>query len=380
MEIVKICIVSHFAFEAMTGGWGGGVERQTSRLSRWLAARGHDVSLLTLDKGQPEETYIDGVKLIRMCRQDAGLPGLRFLHPRWTSLIRSMRKADADVYYHNCAEYVTGQIALWCKWNGKRFVYSVASDPDCDHRLPVMRTLRERVLYRYGLRNADRIIVQTTRQKNMLADGFGLSSVVFPMPYSGPSESTASSAQKPDFRVLWVGRFAPEKRLERLLDLADTLRGIQFDVAGQPNQESDSYTDGLVSRARSLPNVTLHGMVVHERMGELYQRASLLCSTSEYEGFPNTFIEAWSYGVPVVSVVDPDDLIATHHLGRVAGNTNDLAEAIRRLHETPTLLAELSGKARKYYLKHHTLDSAMSNFESMFLEVTAANLSTAESR
>ena len=25
------------------------------------------------------------------------------------------RRADADVYYHNCAEYVTGQVALWSR-------------------------------------------------------------------------------------------------------------------------------------------------------------------------------------------------------------------------------------------------------------------------
>ena len=371
MNTAKICIVSHFAYGAMTGGWGGGVERQTSRLSRWLAARGHEVSVVTLDQGQADETYIEGVRVIRMCRQDAGLPGLRFFHPRWTSLIRAMRKADADVYYQNCAEYVTGQVALWCKWYGKRFVYSVASDPDCDPRLPVMHTRRERVLYRYGLRNADRIIVQTRKQKAMLTEGFGLSSTVLPMPYSGPTELGASDARTRDFRVLWVGRFAPEKRLESLLDLAEALPSMQFEVAGRPDRDSDAYADGLLSRARLLRNVTLHGMVANEQMGELYKRASVLCSTSAYEGFPNTFIEAWSYGTPVVSTVDPDDLIATHRLGCVASTRDALLGAITKLRETPELLAELSSNARQYYLQHHTLDSAMANFERVFLDVVA---------
>ena len=59
-----------------------------------------------------------------------------------------------------------------------------------------------------------------------------------------------------------------------------------------------------------MPNVTLHGRVERERMPSLYQDALCLCCTSVLEGFPNTFLEAWSVGLPVVSSFDPDHLIA----------------------------------------------------------------------
>ena len=129
-SIPSICFVAHFAYGAMAGGSSGhigGVERQTTLMARWFAARGYRVSMLTWDEGQEDGVEIDGVKVFKMCRQDAGLPGLRFFWPRWTSLNAAMRRADADVYYQNCGEYVTGQVAMWCRRHGRKLVYSVAN-------------------------------------------------------------------------------------------------------------------------------------------------------------------------------------------------------------------------------------------------------------
>ena len=36
----------------------------------------------------------------------------------------------------------------------------------------------------------------------------------------------------------------------------------------------------------------------------------MLLSTSDFEGFPNTFLEAWSVGLPIVSTFDPDTVFA----------------------------------------------------------------------
>lgn len=374
MPMTKICIVSHFAFGALSGGrsgHAGGVERQTSLMARWLAARGHEVSMLTWDEGQDGDTEIDGVRVIKLCRQHDGVPGLRFIHPRWTSLIRGMRRANADLYYHNCGEYVTGQIALWCRRNRKRFVYSVANDADCTPRLPEMKTLRERVLYRYGLLHADRVIVQTETQRKMLREGFSIDSVVLPMPCPGPSKDEYLSPPAPTngrCRVAWVGRIHESKRLELLVEVARQLPDIDFDVAGVAPTPT-AYSRAVLQEAGTQPNIRLHGFVARSDMPDFYRNASLLCCTSSYEGFPNTFLEAWSFGLPIVSTFDPDNLIATNKLGIVARDVSDIVAGIRRITDPPTAWREMSANARSYYMKYHTIDKALPRFEDLFTKV-----------
>ena len=356
------------AYGALTGGVRGhigGVEKQTTMAARWLAARGYKVSLITWDEGQPDGLLVDGVRVLKLCSREAGIPGFRFFHPRWTSLSGAMREADADVYYQNCAEYVTGQVALWCKRNGRRFVYSIASDPDCDHRLPKM-DWRERVLYRYGVRNADQCIVQSCKQQAMLVGGFRRNSSVMPLPCSGPSElELLPLADRVRNRVVWVGRVAPVKRLEWLLDMAQLAPDLTFDVVGPP--EHAEYASPLLERANSLTNVVVRGAVPRERMGDIYRQACVLCCTSAYEGFPNTFVEAWSWGTPLVSTVDPDHVIARHGLGAVCGNVNGLVASIRSLVESSTTWRRASEAAHRYFWQNHRCEHVMPVFEQLLL-------------
>ena len=140
--MARICLVSHNAsgaFQEGEAGHIGGVERQTQLLARWLAGRGHDVIVITwLDRGLGDWVDRFGVKILGTCEPNRGIRWLRFFHPKWTSLISALRRADADIYYHNAAESVTGQIAMWCRLHRRRFVYSVASEPACKISLPTL--------------------------------------------------------------------------------------------------------------------------------------------------------------------------------------------------------------------------------------------------
>jgi glycosyltransferase involved in cell wall biosynthesis len=375
--MASICFVAHTAFGELSGGRGGsfgGIQRQQSLMARWLAARGYRVSMITWDEGQPDGLTIDGVRAIRLCRSDAGWLGLRFFYPRWTSLLRALRRADADLYYHNSAEYVTGQVALWCRATRRRFVYSVASDPACEADLAILPTRRERLLYRYGLRTADQVITQTRHQQDLLCSNFCVESLVIPMPCPDPAVGEPiprRTTPAGSSRVLWVGRIAEMKRPEMLLSIAEALPGLVFDLAGGPDVDTP-YSRAILERALALPNVIVHGRVEREQLHRLYQSASILCCTSSYEGFPNTFLEAWSHGLPVVSTVDPDDLIKARALGAAAPDLPGLLAALQRILAAPDEWGDLSASCRRYYLAHHTPDSAMAQFDSVFRHLLPA--------
>ena len=369
---MHVCIVAHFAYPALAGdvtGHIGGVEHQTTLLACWLAAQGHRVSLVTWDEGQPSDCVISGVRVLKLCRKTDGIPGLRFFYPRWTSLNTALKRANADVYYQNCGEYVTGQVALWCRRYGKKFVYSVAALADCDARLPLMRTGREKLLYRLGLRLADDVIVQTRLQHQMLQEGFARNSRVIPMPSAGPGENEFVDRDFPtkdQQRVLWVGRICEEKRPDRFLELAQKCSDLQFDLVG-PGPDS-SYAENVVNRARQLPNMLVHGRATRKQLVQFYQRAVCLCCTSENEGFPNVFLEAWSYGLPVVSTFDPDDIIGRKGIGYIAKDVEELLLTIRKLLTSPEQWRSTSRRARFYYLKNHHAESVMPQFELAFLQ------------
>jgi glycosyltransferase involved in cell wall biosynthesis len=367
---LNVCIVAHLAFGSLSGTKGhiGGVEYQTSMLARWLAGRGHRVTMITWDEGQRTGTTIDNVKVIKLCREQDGWPGVRFVHPRWTSLVQALRAANADVYYQNCGEHVTGQVGMWCRAHGARFVFSVASNGDCDVELPFLTTTRERLLYRIGLRLADRVIAQTDHQRQMLRDGFGVEASVIALP--GAAASSSVPNKSPRTRMVWIGRICEVKRPDRLLDLASECADLSFDLVGPA--EDTPYARGVVERARTLANVRVHGALTRERIASLLEEAICLCCTSELEGFPNTFVEAWSREVPLLSTFDPGGLIARHRLGVVA-DAQGLPGALRDLIAHRNVWETLSDNAIRYFREHHAAEVVMPQFEAVFASMTEAS-------
>ena len=374
MSGINVCFVAHSAYGEMAGGRTGeigGIQRQQSLMARWLAGRGHRVTMLTHDEGQPSEQVIDGVRILKLHKKEAGLPGIRFFHPRWTALLAGLARADAHVYYHNNAEYITGQVALWCRANRRRFVFSTAHDWDCERALVNLTSWRERRLYTYGLLHADRVISQTLTQERMLRESFGLPSTVIAMPCPvSPLAPLPLDQRAVPPRILWVGRIAENKRLELLLDIAERAPDLQFDVAGTPEAGS-SYGAGVLQRAATLRNVTMHGRVARERMPSLYRASRCLCCTATVEGFPNTFLEAWSEGTPIVSTFDPDGLIASRGLGAVGESVSDLLAGVRRLADSPESWLKASANSRTHFLATHDPEIVMPQFERVFAEAQA---------
>jgi glycosyltransferase involved in cell wall biosynthesis len=241
-------------------------------------------------------------------------------------------------------------------------VFSVGEDGDCVPALPNCRTARERVLYRYGLRNAHVVVAQTRWQQEALKRHFGRSSVLIRSAAPDPGEPRPFPPGEAP-RVLWAGRLAPQKRPELVLELARRCPGVVFDVVGAP--PSGAAAREFDAAATAVTNVQLHGFVPHGELGAFYDRAVALVCTSLREGFPNTFLEAWSRGRPVVTTVDPDNVVRQEEVGLVAAGVEDLAEAVRCVAKQGEEWAAKARRARAYYVREHRPDRVLDLYESL---------------
>jgi len=110
----------------------------------------------------------------------------------------------------------------------------------------------------------------------------------------------------------------------------------------------------VAAAAARLPNVTMLGAVRYADTGALIDRAKIFLNTSIIEGFPNTFLQSWIRGVPVVSFFDPDGLINRLQLGRVAKSLDDMREGLRGLIDVPVYRENMGRRVREYALREYT--------------------------
>src|SRR5688572_16055095 len=143
----------------------GGAEVQQSLLARTFVRAGYPVSIITMNFGQAERLEIDGVQIYSVYKPGDGLPGVRFIYPRLTSLWSALKQVNADVYYQRACGMLTGVVAHYCRTNEKHFIYAAASDADFEVDLPLIKYARDKWLYRYGLRHASAVVVQNERQQ-----------------------------------------------------------------------------------------------------------------------------------------------------------------------------------------------------------------------
>jgi glycosyltransferase involved in cell wall biosynthesis len=263
----------------------GGAELQQTLLARALVAHGYDISMVVADYGQPDGAVWDGIRTYKAYRPRAGLPVLRFIHPRWTGVWAAMARARADIYYTSCAGALLGQVVLFARLHGAKVIFRIASNSDCDPNTLLIRYWRDKCLYRFGLHRADVVLAQTPDQQHALLRNFGRTSRVV-------ASMTDTTGRRPGFAerqgVVWVGNMRPLKRPTLLLEAARKLPQIQFHIIGGPMPGAEGFYASVRQEASRIANVTFHGPVPYHQVGEFYERSRVFVGTSEIEGFPNT--------------------------------------------------------------------------------------------
>jgi len=341
----------------------GGEAVQHSLLAREFANQGWTVNVVCLDVGQEDGEYLDGITIRKTYRRRAGLPGFRFLYPRVFKLWQALKKADADVYYQSCAGFTTGVVAKFAKRHGRKMIFRVAHDTDCVPGQQLIKTSRDRWLYEYGLRSADLISVQSDVQAKALEKYYALPSVNVKMIVQSPKESLTGER---DIDVLWVNNLRAFKRPDIVWDIATQLPNVNIVMIGGRMRGDEKLYQDTESAATKLPNLTFLGAVPYSEVNSYFARAKLFLNTSDSEGFPNSYLQAWIRGVPVVSYFDPDGLIASQRIGAKVATQNDFCEPIERLLRSAEERNESGARARQFANDNYSPAAIVQQYRELF--------------
>ena len=368
-EVPKICFVEPHAYSVLNSATRmsrtGGESVQHTLLARAFAERGWQVSMISRDVGQEDGVIIDGIQTWKTFPQAAGLPLLRFFHPRMTSIWRALRNADADVYFQSCAGLMTGVVARFVANRKRKMIFRVAHDSDCLPNQQLISLDRDRRIYEYGLRRADLISVQSSIQAQALDENYELKSVEVDMAAEIPENPPNNSR---DIDILWVNNFRAFKRPELVLDIARKMPEVSFAMVGGPMKGHEELFNDVQSGARELDNIQFIGAVPYSDVNSYFCRAKLFLNTSDSEGFPNSFLQAWVRGVPVISYFDPDGLIASEGLGVSVNAQDQFDEALASLLQRDDERQSIGRHARQFVISRYSSQAIVHEYERLIKE------------
>ena len=339
----------------------GGAQVQMTLLAKALVERGHEVSMVVGDYGQEDGAAWQGIKTYKTFKPNDGLPLFRFMHPRWTSTWSALARADADIYFTSCAGMQVGLLALFCNRANKGFIYRLASDLDADPKNAAIRFWRDRKLYEYGLKRADKVLCQNEKQRELLKKNCSLNASLIKSLIEPPAIDLALHDR--NIEILWVGNLRNIKRPDLAIELGRRLpmRDLHM-IGGQLTGFSELFED-IEQEADSLSNITFHGQVPYHDVGDLYDRARVFVNTSDTEGFPNTYLQSWRRGVPVVAFFDPDGLISREGLGCAVNGMDEMQQAVDKLLTDDTEWYACSERCRRYMEQNHNDNQVLESYQ-----------------
>ncbi|WP_331234204.1 glycosyltransferase family 4 protein [Natronorarus salvus] len=305
MTTTKVCFISPSSYGYFTNNKkiaGGGAERQLYLLGNNLTDD-FNVSFVVGDYGQASVESHENISLYRAHRPDPEKNPVSKIF----LLAKAMSKTDADLYITRGNPQLAAITFLISRMVRSEWCFHVANDVDLTSRVNSL-PLPVRYLFSYGIKNAKFIVVQTKRQHRLLTENFNRTGYLIPNGYNIPSDYDGMGTRN---FYLWVGRLdAEQKRPHLYLEIAKELPEKKFVLIGSDDNDQ-KYSKLIKAKASKIPNLTYINGVAPDEIQSYYEGAIALVNTSSYEGFPNTFLEAWRVKTPVISLdVDPSRFIS----------------------------------------------------------------------
>lgn len=366
----------------------GGAERVITDKANYLAREGHQLMLVSYEQGQhplpyelhPSVQYKDldcrfftlskytmpmhlyhFFRLKRKFRKNMQSvafdfkPDVIVLASDWQTLINSVidtvNPIPVIAEFHNTYDYVMRKVGISEGWLKKRMT-----------QLLFKHTLK-------GLEQCARLVVLTESDARGWRQHFKNVTVI-PNPVTLYPD-VIDDVPKDCGRIIFVGRFNHEKRIDRLITafsmIADKYPDWHVDVFGDGNEKQNLLNQ--IKEMKLEERVIIHKPT--KAIYDEYKRSEMLVLCSEHEASPLVLVEAMACGVPCVSFDCPNgprEIIKDGETGLLVknGDVKDLSAKIEWMivHDAKRVIM---GRNARVYAATRKQSVVMNEWENLYI-------------
>ena len=367
-EQLKICFVlpgTYSFFKETKKNTAGGAELQMYSLSKKLAQnRNFKVSFIVGDYKQNKIEFIDNIKLIKSFnakRKD-------FFTQKFFQAIlffKILKNEKPDIVITSANNTLVLLCSLYSKIFKSKHIHRIASDKDIG--LERINELGFGVrVYSYGMKLSDKILVQNKNQQNKLLEIFSKKSDLL------KNALSINKYIKTEYKhILWVGRFIKLKNPDLFLKLSQNLGEFNFIMICPYEKQDYKGWNLLQEKANQISNLTFIEHIPFHDIQVYFNKAIAFVNTSDFEGFPNTFLQAMQGKTPIISLnVNPDNFIDEYNCGIFCNNNFDLLiEKTKELLQNKNELRTKGENAFKYLKENHDINIIGKQLEEIIINL-----------
>lgn len=340
----------------------GGAELQISYFAKAAVNVGHEVHYVYENKNKPIQNEL-GLVLHPVNK----IKDIKFCGKGWFRYRKAINKVlesvMPDVVYTRLGSSWIDIAAQYARKYNKRHIHALASDNDVSRKvlssLFPFFTPVENIYINRGLKNVDLALAQNAYQEEVFQKKFHKPCVLIDQ--MTPLLDEALIKKDNDLvKILWIGNFKKVKRPELFVELAKKMKAYSHLVKMEMYGRLPADYKALLDEINKIPWLEYKGEVPTDVVLDKLSQSHLLVNTSLYEGFSNTFVQAWMRKVPVISMgSNPNNVFNNYNVGFYVPQENELLSTIANLIDHREVLNKMAEDSYSYAVEHHSLEKNM---------------------
>ncbi|MBB3915877.1 glycosyltransferase family 4 protein [Rhizobium fabae] len=293
----------------------GGLEDVVANLGRQTVRRGYRVRVVTLDSlftapedKLPPRENIDGIDVVRIPWSGSSR------YPLAPQVFRHI--GDADLVHVHAIDFFFDALAWSRLLHGKPMIVTTHGGFFHTRKYAAIKKIWFRTLTRASATAYRRVVCCSASDLRQFSEIVPDSLLIENGADIGKFADAASRRAKR--RVVTIGRFSVNKRLDHLLNAMAALKTRHpewhLDIVGAESDLNRANLEDEIESRNLTGRVTLHVSRDNDTIRRIIAEASLFASASEYEGFGLVALEAMSAGLlPVLNANDAFQTLAGRH-------------------------------------------------------------------